>query len=366
MRGTGIAIALRVGSSSRTAALLAVVGFILHLSSERTYWNYSPAWFGSRIQETVILSAFYAFAAGLAVWALARIPYRGWHQVVLAGAVFAWTVEGVVVQVLHEAGPVDLVYPAMFAGWHGLLSFGGFLVLVRRLLVERRPVALAAWSAGYGVVAGLWATTSWLPDSDPTSDLGEDAITGIATPEDYALMMLLVVTSLALAHLLLDRIWSAAWRPSRLFGWVVISATAAVAALGFATVPYGPIRYAALVAVPLLALHASGPRSDHPTLFAALGGSIRAQHLVALAPAAAAAAVVYALAWGAGLDRAALEAMRDLQVLAQVFVGGGVLLWALARAATLSRAARQRSLPTRSATESRRGLPNESAGHVAP
>ena len=346
MQDTGISIARRVGSSSRTAALLAVVGFILHLSSERTYWLYSPAWFGSRIQETLILSAFYAFAAGLAMWALARIPYRGWHQVVLASAVFAWTVEGVVVHVLHEAGPVDLVYPAMFAGWHGLLSFAGCLILVRSLLVEHRPAALAAWSAGYGVVAGLWATSSWLPDSDSTSNFGEDGITGIATPADYALTMLLVVTSLALAHLLLDRVWSPAWRPSRLFGWAVISTTAAVAALGFAAVPYGPIRYAVLVAVPLVALHASGARSDRPTLFAALGGSIRTQHLLALAPAAAAASVVYTLAWGADLDRAALEAMRELLVFAQVVVGGGVLLWALVRVATASRTARHRAQPS--------------------
>lgn len=344
MRGPGSSITRRVASSLRTVALVAVVGFILHLNSERGYWLYSPAWFGPRVQETLILSAFYAFAAGLAIWALTRIPFRGWHHVVLAGAVFAWTVEGVVVHVLHEAGPLDLIFPAMFAGWHGLLSFAGFLVLVRKLLVERRPVALAAWATGYGVMAGLWATTSWLPDSDSMSNLGGEEITGIATPAGYGLTMLLIVTSLAIAHLLLDRLWSAEWRPSRLFGWVVISTTAAVAAVGFAVVPYGPIRYAALVAVPLLALHASGSRFHGPTLFETLGGSIRIRHLPALAPAAAAAAVVHALAWRADLDRAALEAIRELHVLAQVFVGGGVLIWALVRAGTDVRAARQRSV----------------------
>ena len=155
MQDTGISIARRWARAAGPRPCWRSSGSILHLSSVRTYWLYSPAWFGSRIQETLILAAFYAFAAGLAMWALARIPYRGWHQVVLAGAVFAWTVEGVVVHVLHEAGPVDLVYPAMFAGWHGLLSFAGCLILVRSLLVEHRPAALAAWSAGYGVVAGL-------------------------------------------------------------------------------------------------------------------------------------------------------------------------------------------------------------------
>ncbi len=347
MRRPGTSISMGVRSSITTAALLAVVGFILQLNSERSYWMYSPAWFGSRIQETLILSAFYAFAAGLAIWALARIPFRGWHQVLLAGAVFAWTVEGVVVHVLHEAGPLDPVFPAMFAGWHGLLSFAGFLVLVRKLLVERRPIALAAWSTGYGVLAGLWATTSWLPDSDAMSNLGETGIPRIATPAVYGLTMLLVVTSLAIAHLLLDRIWDAAWRPSRLFGWVAISTTAAVAAAGFAVVPYGPIRYAALVAVPLFALHASGRRSLGPTLFETLGGSIRIRHLLALAPAAAAATVVYTLMWGAGPDRTALEAIRELHVLTQVVVGGGALAWALVRVATESRAASPRAVVRR-------------------
>lgn len=347
MRKAGSSITPRLYASLRTLALLAVVGFILHLSSERAYWFYSPAWFGTRIQDTLITSAFYAFAASLAMWALARISLRGWHQVVLAGAVFAWTVEGVVVYVLHEAGPLDLVFPAMFAGWHGVLSFAGFLVLVRQLLVERRPAALAVWAAGYGVVVGLWATTSWLPDADSTANLADGGTTGIAAPADYALTMLLVVTSLALAHLLLDRLWDAAWRPSRLFGWVAISATAAMAALGFAAIPYGPIRYVVLVGVPLIALHASGARSDGPPLFAALGGSIRTTHLLALAPAAATASLVYALAWNAGLDQGALEAVRDLHVLGQVVVGGGVMLWAVVRATTARPGVRQRVARTR-------------------
>ena len=337
----------RVGSGLRTVALLGVVGFLLHLSSERAYWFFSPAWFGPRLPDTLFTAAFYGFAAGLAIWALGRVPYRGWHQVVLAGAVFAWTVEGVVVHVLHEAGPFDLVFPAMFAGWHGLLSFAGFLVLVRTLLVERRPVALAAWSAGYGVVAGLWATTSWLPDSDATGNLVDGGGTGVATPGGYTLTMLLVVASLAIAHLLLDRVWDAAWRPGRLFGWVVVSATVAMAALSFFVVPYGPVRYAVLVGGALLALRASGARREGPTLFAALGGPIRAPHLAALAPAAVTASAVYALVWEAGPDQAALEAVRELHLLGQIMAGGGVLLWATIRSL---RAARDAPTPATSTT----------------
>jgi hypothetical protein len=322
----------RLIAALRTIALLAVIGFILQLNSERAYWFYSPEWFTSHIADTLVLAGFYGFAAGLAIWALGRTAYRGWHQVVLAGAVFAWTIEGAVVHVLHEAGPLDVIFPAMFAGWHGVGSFVGLFFLVRKLLVEGRAPALAAAAAVYGLIVGSWAVQSWLPDADVGGNLGHAWVPGVAEPAGYALTMGALVGALAVGHLLLDLVWNPDWRPSRHFTWLIIGGTIASAATVFFTVPYGPIRYAVLVAIPLGALLISGRDSDEPNLFGALGGRIRAWHLTALLPAAVTSSLVYALVWEAGPEDAALEAIRELHVFGQLLIGGGVLAWALFRA----------------------------------
>ena len=84
--------------------MILLVGLIVQLNSERAYWFYSTDWWSSDIGDMLGVAAFYGAAAAVALWALGRVTLRGLHQVVLMGAVFGWTVEGVIVYVLHEAG----------------------------------------------------------------------------------------------------------------------------------------------------------------------------------------------------------------------------------------------------------------------
>jgi hypothetical protein len=315
----------------RIAAMLFVVGFIVQLNSERAYWFFSPEWFTSSLGETLGVAAFYGFAVAGALWALGRVPGRGLHQVVLAGVIFGWTVEGVIVYVLHEAGPFDLVFPAMFAGWHGLLSFVGLFYLVRRWLLQRRIAQLAAAAAGYGTVWGTWAITSWLPNSD---DMVADSAVGggsPASPAEFAVLAVLFVAALGVAHLILDRVWPHNWRPGPLAGWLILGVTGVYAALAFLAIPWAPLRWVALVAVPVAGLVRSGGGTG-PNLYAAMQGRVHARDLVALVPIAVIAAGVYAAAWAADPNDAFLEVVMAVHVLAQVGFGGTALVWSMVRA----------------------------------
>lgn len=331
-------MAAKIRFPLQMVTFFALVGFIVELNSERAYWFHSPEWFWGRIGETLGVSLFYGFAAGLALWVLARTSYRGVHQVVLAGAVFAWTVEGVITPVIHEAGPFDPFIPAMFAGWHGLGSFVGLFYLVRRLLIDKRPWILAMASAVYGVVVGLWAVTTWLPDSDDLAAGLEQGGADPATPGQYALTMVLVVLALALGHLLLDRVWPAEWKPGRAAAWIFVGGTAAYSATWFPTIPYAPLRYGALIAIPLLGLFARAHRRSGPTFFQALRGDVVPLHLTALAPAALVSSAVYATVWAFDPDEAAVVSIRDLHVMGQMLGGGVALAWASWRAVRLGRA----------------------------
>ena len=316
----------------RMAGFALIVGFILQLASERAYWFYSPRWFGADLSETIVLSLFYGFAAGGALWALAKVPFRGLHQVVLAGAVMAWTVEGVIVYVLHEAGPFDPFFPAMFAGWHGLISFVGFFYLVRRWLLDRNTQLLAGASLGFGVIWGLWASTSWLPDSDQSLAAAESGDQLRTEPIAFAATAILIAMSLAIAHLVLDRLWPASVAPTRRSTGLVLGLTGLYAAVGFFVIPWGPLRWAALVAIPAAGLRWSVRGTPSPHLFLSLAGTVRGRDTWALAPMAVGAALVYALLWLADPSEAALEALMLLHLVAQMAAGAVAVIWAMRRA----------------------------------
>lgn len=328
------------GSGGRTSGMvqsllglasILVVGFIVQLSSERAYWMYSTEWFTIRVGDMVMTSLVYAFALTLPILILASIPFSGPHQIVLAGALFGWTVEGVVVQVLHEGGPLDLIFPAMFVGWHGVLSFFGFFYLVRRWLLARRRMTLALVSAVWGAIIGVWATTSWLPDSDQASALHGVAVPIATTPLEFAGTVGLLVATLAAAHLILDRLWAEEWRPGRLATLLAGGATITLALGGFSTIPWAPIRYLVLSSIPLAALLA-GSRKEGLNLFGVLSGRVRGRDLWALAPAVVVASTVYAIGWLLGPAESAVELIRALLVSLQVALGGALLIWALVRA----------------------------------
>lgn len=312
----------------RAFGAVLVVGCIVQLSSERAYWFYSTEWFTTRAWDTALTSLVYAFAVAVPLLILAAVPFSGAHQIVLAGAVFGWTVEGVIVRVLHEGGLFDLFLPAMFVGWHGVLSFFGFFYLVRRWLLDRRISSLALASAGWGGIIGAWAVTTWLPDSDRASESLGAGVRGVE-PLEFAVTIALLLVTLGIAHLILDRLWVREWRP----GWgttiLTVGATVSLTLIGF-TNPWGPIRYLLLVGIPVGALVA-GRAPGGSSLFQELSGRIRPRDLWALAPGVVVASIVYAAAWLAAPASANIELARDLLILIQVIVGGAVFVWALLR-----------------------------------
>ena len=332
--------------SARVIGVLFLVGLIVQLNSERAYWFYSTDWWTRNLGEMLGVAAFYGAAAAAALWALGRVSFRGLHQVVLMGAVFAWTVEGVIVYVLHEAGPLDVFFPLMFAGWHGALSFVFFFYLVRRWLLDGRTKALAIGSAVYGALWGAWALVSWLPDSDQATDLFNTGLAPRTDPLEFAATAVLITATLAMTHVLLDRIWPADWRPGALSGSVIVGLTGLWAAGSFFFASWAPARWALLVAVPVLALVASNRGPGGPNLYGSMQGRVEVGSLWALLPIPAIAAAIYAGGWQVEPSIEYLEVIRSLHVLAQVLAGGGTLGWAILRSIRRTRSSEAPVLPS--------------------
>lgn len=309
-------------TGARSLAWLLAAAVAACMASERLYWY----WGGIDPDSVGVLGAFYAVATAVAFGALATVGSSGWRTVVIGGAFFALTVEGVITPVMYEDGPLPVLF-LMFVGWHGVLAFGVFVVLFRRLALDRRRLALAFWASGTGAVWGVWALASSVTDRDTAEEMALDGGSSeVLTPAEFLEYGLWVALTLGLAHVVMDRCWpDAGWRMSR--SGVVATGLACLFLTLTMVVPavfWAPIKLVAIgwVVAKVARRHGSPGGS---TVIDALGARIRVRDLAPLLAMPLTAAAVYAALWP----------MRDLGVMTGVFwsaIGAQVVVGVVAMA----------------------------------
>ncbi|MBN2084733.1 MAG: hypothetical protein JW748_05870 [Anaerolineales bacterium] len=140
-------------SIGKRIAFVLSAGCILMFFSEHMFWarfrpesdslgNYVSTW---------IAYSLTGYAA-LAVLSIFRV--RRAAGVFLAGAVFGWLVEGVVVGTTYEILPLSISFTGL--AWHALISFTIGLWALPILLSRRRAFVLPA-VIGLGLFFGAWA-----------------------------------------------------------------------------------------------------------------------------------------------------------------------------------------------------------------
>ena len=110
----------RWAQRARLFGFLYLSALLMVMASERVYWY----WGGVTVESVLILAAFYSLPAAAGLWALSLTRSTKLHQVVLAGAIFGFVVEGVITTVVYADGALP-VFAAMFVGWHGMVAFVG-------------------------------------------------------------------------------------------------------------------------------------------------------------------------------------------------------------------------------------------------
>lgn len=287
------------------------------MASERVYWP----WGGISVDNILGISAYYALPMAATLWLLARVRASRFSQVVLAGAVFGFLVEGVLTSVIYEDGPLP-VLALLFVGWHGVVAFVGFWYLARRWLVGRRRGFLVLGSLGIGLYWGLWAQTWRLPEAADGLD-----VTGLApTPSEFALYAIAVGGTLTVAHWLLGFVW-----PRRLVAHRWVGLTIGVLLVGYhvvaavVVVPWAPLKLAALLALPVWLLWRRRA-IDGPDLFGQLAGRVRLTDAALLLVMPLVASGVFWAGWLLGED--AIRGIFEVLNLVQVVAGTTALGWA--------------------------------------
>lgn len=301
--------------------LAAVFGAALVLSffSEFYFLNEGPARVASDTSgpnpELLLLTLVYGLFAYVFLILLDRFELRDLAGLLLAGAVFGWATEALVVPVAHEAPPVSWFWPSV--GWHALvdvvLGWYGLRLAMRRLAWP----LLALLFAALGVAWGFWGSWTW-------SAAPEEAL--VLTVAEFRTLALVAGTTWIVGILLADLGARRRFRATRLEVVLVgLAAISLYALTGLAALPWS-LGLAGLVGLTIAALARSRGHGDGIAILARFSAPPPLAAYLAMPLLPLAAALTYPVVLAEGLS------VPSEDIVALLLVAGGLAFgWALLR-----------------------------------
>lgn len=142
-------------------SVVLATGYILFFYSERVFWSFVRP--GDKPSDFVLGWLVYSVMAWVFLLLVRQCRIVSFPAVFLAGAVYGWLAEGIVVDTMY--GNKDNPFPASisFTGlaWHALISVGVGWYWQTKLLTAGNRQKLALFAVAVGLGWGLWA--GWWP-----------------------------------------------------------------------------------------------------------------------------------------------------------------------------------------------------------
>ena len=204
--------------------LVPATGYIFVYFSEHLFW--------ARIRPDDSLKSWvsawiaYSLMAFVFLVLVAQFKIKTIWPLFLAGAVFGWLGEGIVVQTAYEALPLSISFTGL--AWHALITIWiGWYAIQKSLLAPASSPTLKLVAA-IGACSALWAINWWLePDG------------GVASIPAYAKFSFVTTILVIISYWLANWGASAPFQPKR---WVTILVSAIfILYFAFVTVPAAPI-----------------------------------------------------------------------------------------------------------------------------
>ena len=286
-----------MGMRNRLLPILGRVGFALLSAAVLIVFSEKMFWYVTGYSFLDLLIGYF-FPAFVLLWVIDAFRVRRLAPLFLAGAVFGFLAEGMLVGTIYEGGPLNwfsVSYTPL--AWHAPLSvvFGWYAL--RRWLVAGRPRAMALGCAAVGLFWGLWAMAWWLPENaaDPVL-LAQGARLGQWPVGEFALHAFTFTGVLAVALWLLGRGGWSSFRPSKVEVAVVVAGLLVFFVAGvLLAVPWAPLKLLPLLGVTLLALYVNKRKEPPGSLLADVAGPVQLARLPLLLVMPAVAVAVYAL-----------------------------------------------------------------------
>ena len=214
-------------------ALAGTAGYVLYCFSENFFWTRPTE---EHVGGYVAGWLLYTFLTSALFTVINHFRVRSVWALFLAGSVYGWLIEGVIMQTMYESFPWQLSFTAL--SWHALITVLVGWCYTRRTLFENRPGKTILLAFGLGLFYGVWSLNAWVQ---------EGMFTSLPVYARFAtISMLLLVASYVLHH----RIALPAFQPGR------VEVGVQVVFLGayfiFVAIPAQPL--ALLILPPLLVL----------------------------------------------------------------------------------------------------------------
>ncbi len=164
-------------------------GYILMFYSEHVFWAQHRGSEG--LAGYIFTWLLYSFMAAIFLGVMKKFRVRSLWALFLAGALFGWLTEGVIVQTTYENLPLSISWTAL--AWHAIISvFVGWYNVRRMLTTSFRATLMTA--AGIGLFYGLWAISWWMEPGQT-----------IKTPQDFAVFTGVTTLLVIVAYWTYDR-----------------------------------------------------------------------------------------------------------------------------------------------------------------
>ena len=128
--------------------------FVLSTSYALVFYSELLFWGTGALTDFLETWFYYSLATYIFLIVIDHFRINTIWSLFLAGALYGWLTEGVLVQTVYENLPVNI--SATGLSWHALISVWVGWYALRRSLLDVRPLYSLLWSVGIGVFAGLW------------------------------------------------------------------------------------------------------------------------------------------------------------------------------------------------------------------
>lgn len=135
---------------------------------------------------------YYALFAYWFLFVLYRFRVQSLDGLFLAGAIFGWLTEAVIVPIVYEAMPLSFLHPSLT--WHALIDVVLGWYFVRRVMQTGSFMAVLGMFVVLGMAWGSWATWFWIAPEAPEMTLttGEFAVFALVSSSVWIGGMVLV------------------------------------------------------------------------------------------------------------------------------------------------------------------------------
>lgn len=153
-------------------------GYVFVYFSEHLFWAHVRA--DDSLKNWFSAWMVYSLMAYIFLRLVSYFRVKGIWALFLAGAVFGWLAEGVIVQTAYDMLPLSISFTGL--AWHALLTVWIGWYAVQKALLSSNIWSSIKLSSLTGLVYGFWATSWWTePDGRVSSVLEFSAFTFTTT-----------------------------------------------------------------------------------------------------------------------------------------------------------------------------------------